>query len=450
MTTSQPPTKRLKSNHHHSLDFHKFNNIKSILPNELLASIPLENVLIGTLVDNKRTSELILLLGQRLPLPTLQHLKRVKQTKILLCSIQEIINEINNQQSSLTFYHQLNTNLRSIHSYNSDDDSSIAKCKQYFIDHLQCEIYNEHIVNYILSNYLTFKGIEKNIVNYLCNQIEMGKVAAVQPKLRWQYDDATKRWPCKFHENKYLEKLFNYNVFNENEKTFHSTIMNVCLFLTNQTTVSNDNNDCIDVMYCGGRRAEGGSDDDNGSGKGEGCCGIAIDPRNNHIVAIGIVRCDLHPLMHCSMVLIDMVARSQNGGSWDGLINFDNTNCENDNKSLFNYDGVNGKTKQLILKHFDNIKFGAQIVLEKSEMASMVSSDLTGIDNLSKYGPYLCTGYDVYLTYEPCIMCAMALVHSRVRRIFYNRPTKNGALNTIAKLHTIKALNHHYEVYQIN
>ncbi|KNC87596.1 hypothetical protein, variant [Sphaeroforma arctica JP610] len=33
--------------------------------------------------------------------------------------------------------------------------------------------------------------------------------------------------------------------------------------------------------------------------------------------------------------------------------------------------------------------------------------------------PYLCTGYDAYITKEPCIMCAMALVHSRVRRVFY-------------------------------
>ncbi len=34
-------------------------------------------------------------------------------------------------------------------------------------------------------------------------------------------------------------------------------------------------------------------------------------------------------------------------------------------------------------------------------------------------GGYLCLDCDVYLSHEPCALCAMALVHSRVRRLFY-------------------------------
>ena len=42
---------------------------------------------------------------------------------------------------------------------------------------------------------------------------------------------------------------------------------------------------------------------------------------------------------------------------------------------------------------------------------------------------YLCVGYDVYTTHEPCSYCCMALVHSRIRRLFYLKPSpKTGAI----------------------
>ena len=56
---------------------------------------------------------------------------------------------------------------------------------------------------------------------------------------------------------------------------------------------------------------------------------------------------------------------------------------------------------------------------------------------------YYLTGFDLFILLEPCIMCAMALIHSRVRRVYYMQKNNfNGALNTKLGIHHLKSLNH--------
>ena len=60
---------------------------------------------------------------------------------------------------------------------------------------------------------------------------------------------------------------------------------------------------------------------------------------------------------------------------------------------------------------------------------------------------YRLTGCHLYVTLEPCAMCAGAIMHARIARVVYGaRDPKTGACGSIVDLFGEKRLNHHAEV----
>ncbi|KAF0905066.1 hypothetical protein E2562_000873 [Oryza meyeriana var. granulata] len=136
-----------------------------------------------------------------------------------------------------------------------------------------------------------------------------------------------------------------------------------------------------------------------------------------------------HPLRHAAIVAIENAAERDK-------VMFPSINSltkPNSNGNM-EYYSVNESAKRLKVDRKDDEKFAHE----------------ASCDDLSEPRPYLCTGFDIYLVWEPCSMCAMALVHQRFKRIFYAFPNPiTGALGSVYRLHGEKSLNHHYSVFRI-
>jgi tRNA(adenine34) deaminase len=62
-------------------------------------------------------------------------------------------------------------------------------------------------------------------------------------------------------------------------------------------------------------------------------------------------------------------------------------------------------------------------------------------------GNYRLTGCSMYVTLEPCAMCAGAIMHARIARLVYGAADpKTGACGSVVDLFAERRLNHHTEI----
>lgn len=228
------------------------------------------------------------------------------------------------------------------------------------------------------------------------------KVPSLPPKVKIQFDAANKYWPCNFHPNKYYEKLAGGAFFEKDDLKIHKQNMIVAYETAHFYLKDNEGFNNVAVV---------------------------TDPTIQSIVAIAINN-DKHPIQHAAMLAIDKVAQSQNGGAWVANISDEIDVTER---------SIDKELKRHLSKKFPHLIFGAKKFKKKRDTTEELSSDL---------GPYLCTGYYIYLLKEPCVMCSMGLVHARINRVFFcDSNSHDGALLSKVKLQTLSSLNHRFEVF---
>jgi tRNA(adenine34) deaminase len=110
-------------------------------------------------------------------------------------------------------------------------------------------------------------------------------------------------------------------------------------------------------------------------------------------------------------------------------------------------------------REIDEVPVGALIVKDGKIIAKGFNRCISGNDPTAhaeiealrkaakKLGSYRLNGCDIYVTIEPCSMCAGALVNARIKRIFFGAADKKaGACKSVFKIADGKKLNHRIEI----
>jgi tRNA-specific adenosine deaminase 3 len=373
---------------------------RPILGSEFTETLPLQEVYVGILKQRKDISLAIQSISA--VLPGFAHLKRCFNGKLLLAP------------------------LRAEKSRDEDRDDSLDEDQ--------------------LKEQLQKAGFE---VSLLENGFQLAKVPARPARTKSQAREASKIWPLNFHPDPKIESLIDGSLFSEDHLLAIEGIMSLVIKAAKLEAVGD-----------------------------ERCTGAAviIDPEDGRILTVSAARMDQHPMWHAAMLVVDLVAKLHGGGAWrlsddaarertDIIQDEDEISDEEPTESNGAIGEQNPRTRLRRIKR--SYQEETPLCYPESLRTSLSFPVQTSLDvqvarkgrrnghqskqkesSTKKCGPYLCTGYWVFLLMEPCPLCAMALLHSRIARIFYGTANPSaGVLGSRAMLHTMPGLNHRYHVW---
>lgn len=86
--------------------------------------------------------------------------------------------------------------------------------------------------------------------------------------------------------------------------------------------------------------------------------------------------------------------------------------------------------------------------LRETKSSPLAHAEIMAINEASKHiGDWRLNGCEMYVTLEPCLMCAGAIVQSRISRIHIGTFDQNGgACGSIINLMELRGLNHYVDV----
>ena len=242
-----------------------------------------------------------------------------------------------------------------------------------------------------------FTGLPSDLEPILTNLSEVDlPIDKILTKKQYELVNKT-YWPMSFHLNKYIESLL------DKTKSFFTDeqLIRFDFYARMTLELAKSANKCA--------------------------AALVVDPRTDCLVAGGVDSRETHPLGHSTINVLNNVSKRH-------LAELNTPNADRDVNSI--------EECNKDLNEFINRKLSDETRAREYDTLN---------ENLSKKldsNDYLCTNYVVFLSHEPCSMCAMALVHARASRVFYVFNTKYGYLNTNSNIHCLSSLNHNYEVFE--